>query len=149
MQLSGSTLTDSVILQIKGFSGFTGQKVYNERQVQNLVRPCFFVQQINLSQQRELGVRYRRDYRISITWLPKQDDPTPRKSCREVGELLLGVFRYLHLPENQLEHVKEPEYEIVDNELRFRMDVTIFAEWVDDVQPTMQTFDTNVNYKES
>ena len=144
MAITGGYVTDAVVTQLK--SAFPTHKRYKERQESNVVRPCFFVQQLLLDQTKRMSQKYERLYRIKITWLPTLDSATPRADCDAMGESLMGVFRWLTLPWKNVVG-RNAEFETVDNELQFTVEFTIFAQWQEDPVPDMQTLDVETGIK--
>lgn len=144
MAIAGDTITNAVITQLK--NAFPTSKRYKERQESNVVRPCFFVQQLLLTQEKRMSQKYTRLYRIKITWLPLLNSATPRDDCDKMGEALLGAFRYLSLPWKNVVG-RNAEFETVDNELQFTVEFTIFAQWQEDPGPDMQTLDVETGVK--
>lgn len=142
MILTNKAVLNAAVAQVKAMPGYEGQKVYTERQVQNLKRPCFFVQQIHTGQTKLMRSKYRRVYRIRVSWLPKLDDPTPVESCEATGDALLAAFRLLYLKDFPA-RPEGLEYEVVDQELRFSMEVPVRADWPEPDDPTMQHLTTN------
>lgn len=142
MILTNKAVLRAAVAQVKAMPGYEGQKVYTERQVQNLTRPCFFVQQIHTGQTKLMRSKYRRVYRIRITWLPKRDDPTPIASCEATGDALLAEFRLLHLDDFPA-RPEDVEYEVVEQELRFTMEVPVRADWPEPDEPDIQHLKIN------
>ena len=93
MLINGEYVVAAVLKQLKSQVPSV-QKRYREDQAQNVVRPCFFVKQMPLSNEKQMNNRYARNYRIRITYLPK-DLEKREVECRSMGEELLGVFKTL------------------------------------------------------
>lgn len=146
MQLAHNTVVATLLKQIKSVPAFGRQHFYVERVDQSLVRPCFFINQILLSQEKQMLERYRRTYRMRIKWLPPLDDPYPDDSCRQVGETLLAALRYVRFDDRPVRPI-EMEYEVVDQELRFSIELVIHAQWPPEEIPDMQTLTTNEHVK--
>ena len=141
--INGDFVVGAIISQLKEPKNYPDTKVYRERQTQNTVRPSFFVSQLQLSQEKRMDKRYTRMYRIKISWLPPKGEELPRVACEEVGNRLLGIFRLVSVPGRPV-RPSFMEYEVIDDELRFTMDIPIFAEWQDDPVPDMLIKEVNV-----
>jgi len=74
--ITGDYVTDAVAGQLK--TAYPAMKRYVEKQEEEIARPCFFIQQILLSQDKQMSRKYTRLYRIRIVWLPLSTSSTPR-----------------------------------------------------------------------
>ena len=145
MQITGETVTGAVVRVL--VANFKNSKVYKEDQVQKLVRPCFFVKQITLQQEKQMNRRDRRTYRIRIQALPPSGEASPEVFCRDVGEALLGLFRLLPLSETESVFGRNMEYEVVNGELIFTVEYSIWVELPPAESILMNTLDTNETLK--
>lgn len=146
MAVRGEYVVASVLKQLK-VQVPSVQRRYREDQVQNIVRPCFFVKQMPLENGKLMNDRYSRNYRIRITYLPK-DLANREVECRAMGEELLGVFRILSLEDGTAKVFgRNAEFEIVDGELLFTVEFPMHVQWESDPQPQMQNLDSDIEYK--
>lgn len=146
MKIDGEYVVSSVLKQLKSQVSSV-QKRYREDQVQNIVRPCFFVKQLLLGSDKLMNDRYFRNYRIRITYLPK-DLANPEVECRSMGEELLGVFRILSLEDGSAKVFgRNAEFEVVDGELLFTVEFPMHVQWERNPQPQMQNLDSDIEYK--
>ncbi|MDR0915003.1 MAG: hypothetical protein LBM65_07600 [Oscillospiraceae bacterium] len=117
---------------------------YLEKQTQNINKPCFMVKQLLLQQERllqgnlGLGDKYKHTYRLSISYYPNLAEQRPIRDCENIAKRLLCSFKKLRLPEFPA-WCKNCEYEVTDEQLQFRFDVTIYAVLTDNTAPPMQT----------
>jgi hypothetical protein len=83
-----------------------------------------------------MNVKYRQRYRLRITWLPPVKSEFPRAACEETGFELLGLFRLIDLPDLKA-RPSLTEYEVIENELKFTLETTIYTEWLGEPDPKM------------
>lgn len=146
MPITGSYVTSAVVKQLR--EAYPNIPVYKESQNKNQVRPCFYVYQLLVAQEKKMNNKYHRVYRIKVHYLPEIGNPKLRETLDSMGAELFGVFRLLNLPDGSKVWGREQEYEIVDGVLHFTQEFTIFAEWSEDPGPTMETLSPSVTTKE-
>lgn len=146
MEMTYNVLLSSLIAQLRKSKQFPEQKMYVEAQPQALVRPCFFVEQVSLTQDKQMFNRYRRVYTLRLTWLPALKSRTQDADCRATGEQLLNVLRLIQLPDLPVRPT-DMEYTVVtgtaSKELQFSMQVVVHVYSEDDAEK-MGTLDLHV-----
>ena len=109
-------------------------RIYTESVEQGLIEPCFFVRCLNPTHEREISDRYKRFYPFMITYFPSTDEP--RSECQTVCETLFGLLNDVET-DIGIVHMSEISGEIVDGNLQFSMQCSVFArpvpEAVDDM----------------
>lgn len=120
--MSGNEIVSAISLQLKEDIPEVPRR-YKESQNQNIVRPCFFIKEIANPVAKQMFKRFQRNPRYRITFLPLEDSSSIEADCRAIGEKLLESFYILRLPKGLKAFGREMEYEIVNNELLFTMEV--------------------------
>ena len=146
MDIGGEYVVSAVLRQLKT-SVPSVSKLYREDQEQNIVRPCFFVKEMPLGQEKLMNNRYERNYRIRITYLPSKTGKD-EVECRDIGETLLGAFRILSLEENHSVFGQNLEFEVTSGELHFTAEFPMHVVWSEAEQTKMKNLDSAVEFKE-
>ena len=109
-EINSETIVSAVlkVLQKK----FTTARRYRDTQNQNIIKPCFFVEQLIAPFEKQMGNRLRRSYRIKITYLSDGTHESLSKHLRQVGDKLLEALSFLSLTETEGVFGRSAEYEI-------------------------------------
>lgn len=126
---------------------FPQAKRYRDAKDQNIIRPCFFVEQLYLSGDKQLGDRERRNPRIKITYLSGQTEDSLSKHLRSVGDKLLEALKRLILNDKDSVFGRNAEYEIVADELIFTIEYPMHITVPTTPQPQQQTIQPNIDVK--
>lgn len=128
MEIQGSSFIQAIVAQLRSSPTYSAQHIYTERQTQGLQRPCFFIEELPLSQEQQLQNRYRREYRWKISWLPPLASTSQVLSCLSVAEDLRELFALFSVADSKVRPTFM-ESEIVDGgnskELRFTIDAVV------------------------
>ena len=143
--MDSETVVSAVLKQLQSID--PKAKRYRGAQVQNITRPCYFVEQIGLGFEKQMNTRVKRNPRIKITHLGKEDISELDKYLRSVGENLLQSFQKLCLSDTELVFGRNLEYEIVNGELIFTVEYPMHTVPVSPPQPKFRTFDPHYNTK--
>ena len=120
VEIASETVVSAVLKHLQ--KKFPAAKRYRDEQNQNTVKPCFFVEQLSLPDEKQMNNRSRRNYRIKITYLSDGTEASVSKHLRFVGDKLLETFRLLPLGDTGSVFGREGQYEIVNGELIFTIE---------------------------
>jgi len=70
---------------------FKGARIYKERQVQNFIRPCFFIAELKASDTKKLGSSKHREYSMVVRYIPEKDNQNNYRDCNAIGSALSEV----------------------------------------------------------
>jgi hypothetical protein len=152
MTITSTLISDAIAAQIKENQDFAGAQIYFERSVQNFKRPCFFVTQQSLTNEKRMLNDYFRTYYFTISWFPeKADERFFREKCEETAEKMLGILRVLKINsenitlENWIENLS---YEILEDHLSLIFQIKMKTIWDDPIKPpfmeTLEKINENV-----
>lgn len=95
---------------------FPSTKIYGEEIAQGFKEPCFFVKLFPVSQERELGRRYRRFHTIDIHYFTSTNEDR-----HEMAERLYALMEYIPI-NDRLYRGTKLYHEIIDGVLHFFVD---------------------------
>lgn len=145
VEIDSETIVSAVLKTLQ--KKFTTAKRYREPQNQNIVRPCFFVEQLILPSNKQMGNRVIRNPRIKITYLSAQTEEQLSKHLRAVGDKLLDSLQLLTLGENSSVFGRNAEYEIVAGELLFTIEYPVHVILSETPQPLQTNLESNIGIK--
>lgn len=100
---------------------FPDHKLYGEKVVQGLVRPCFFVDIIPIDVEKINSTMQSRSIMVDVQYMSKED--TKQKNL-EMSEKLIDVFEKLTLVDNDVNPINK-RFEIIDGILHFLFDLDV------------------------
>ena len=80
----------------------TGYTVYDERVNQGMKKPCLFVLQPKMLENKQLRERYERKYNIVITYHPQEEVTSSYGEFNDIGDKLAKMVRLLKLGERSI-----------------------------------------------
>lgn len=92
--------------------------IYKEKQEQNLQRPCFFVLELNTTQDKEMNDNFTRSYLINVRYHPQSSERCKYEKCAEIGNLLSYHLTEINEADGMIRG-SNIKYEIVDEILHF------------------------------
>lgn len=93
-------------------------KIYSETIEQGFLEPCFYIKEVNSSQNRELGNRYKREHLYDIHYFPNPNSPTKNVDMRAMAEILYDQMEYIELEGRPLMGL-DMSHEIIEGILHF------------------------------
>lgn len=145
LEINSETIVSAVLKQLQ--KKFSTAKRYRDSQDQNIVRPCFIVEQIALSPNKQMNNRQTRNPRIKITHLSEPVQSSLSKHLRSVGDKLLENFLHLPLDETHSIFGRNAEYEIVGDELIFTIEYPMHVILPETPQPVQRNIEPNIDLK--
>lgn len=145
VEINSETIVSAVLKTLQ--KRFTSAKRYRDSQNQNIIRPCFFVEQISLSPDKQMSNRVKRTPRIKITYLCGPIEDSLSKHLRAVGDKLLEVFQRLIINDTASVFGREAEYEIVGDELIFTIEYPMHLIVPETPQPLQTNIEPNIDVK--
>lgn len=145
LEIDSETLVSAALKQLQ--KKFATAKRYRDSQNQNIVRPCFFVEQLTTSGTKQMGNRSKRNPRIKITYLSGQIEGSLTKHLRSVGDKLLENFQLLKFDETHGVFGREMEYEIIGDELVFNVEFPMHIATIEAPQPLQTNIEPNIDIK--
>ena len=144
-EINSETIVSAVlkVLQKK----FTTARRYRDTQNQNIIKPCFFVEQLIAPFEKQMGNRLRRSYRIKITYLSDGTHESLSKHLRQVGDKLLEALSFLSLTETEGVFGRSAEYEIVAEELLFTIEYPVHGIMPGTPRPLQSILGLNTDIK--
>lgn len=101
---------------------FPDMDIYGEEIKQGLEEPCFFVKLFPVTQDREIGRRYKRFHSFDIHYFPRSQTDA-NEEMFEVAEKLLDHMEYIEVEvAGSVCRGAKMESEIVDGVLHFKID---------------------------
>jgi hypothetical protein len=138
MNITSTLISNAIANQIQNSPDLAGSQIYFERIKQNFKRPCFFVIQQSLENEKSLQFDYFRTYIFTISWFPELNETFFREKCEETGEILTGLFRILTITDDNkttYAWVRNLVCEIVDDHLAVTFEIRIKTTWDDSPKP--------------
>ena len=126
---------------------FTSTKRYRDSQNQHIVKPCFFVEQIGASPEKQMNTRARRNPRIKITYTPEGNEESLTKHLRSVADRLIEALQLLPLNATDSVFGRNTEYEIVNGELIFTTEYPMHVIYQVTPQPLQTNLEPNIGIK--
>lgn len=145
VEIGSETIVSAVLKTLQ--KKFTTAKRYRDTQNQNIVRPCFIVEQIALSPGKGMDNRYTRNPRIKITYLAESGENELSKHLRAVGDKLLSNLRLLVLSDTDSIFGRNAECEIVAGELIFTIEYPMHVIEQQGAQPIQNDLESNIDVK--
>lgn len=144
-EINSESVVSAVLKQLQ--KDFSTAKRYREPQNQNIVKPCFFVEQIGLSPSKQMNTRVKRTPRIKITYLCEDNVESPTKHFRFIGDKLLSSFQRLILGDSASVFGRNAEYEIIGGELIFTIEFPMHLVLPETPQPQQMNLEPNIDVK--
>lgn len=132
-------------------------KIYKERTVQNMSKPCFFIWEMDVGQAKQMRNQYTRDYQMNIRFHAKEDSSKLFEQLSNLGNQLLESLALLQVPlrvldpdSNQVIEGTKPvkgvemSFNIVENVLQVYVTYTIRMKKVLDELPIIQKLDIEI-----
>lgn len=104
-----------------------GQPIYNERMLQDFEEPCFFVIETSVTESPDYEPYSWRDHRIEVSYLPKTDALSDRRSMAEWRLMLLEYLSTIHVDAMTIDgervrlpvYAQNPECRFVDEHITY------------------------------
>lgn len=126
----------------------TGYAVYTDYHKQHAHFPCFYVELIDASQERELGNRYWREYAFDVLlFLDRNGEIKDRRSLTAMADTLFMALEYITIDGGQKLRGTEMSYRITDNVLHFLVSYNMYVIKVVNPAPAMRTLHTEGRVK--
>ena len=105
-EITGESIKSAISLKINGnFAITTGSppvtlypNIYKEQIIQGMEKPCFFIWQMDVSQERLRLNHYERVYQMNIRYHPKDDDLKKYETLSDIGNKLLEYLSTIDVP---------------------------------------------------
>ncbi len=104
--------------KINTFRDKTTTVLYSEEIPQNFKEPCFFIKEIRVNQNRELGNRYKRGHFYDIHYFPNPTNNKKNAEMREMAEALYDQMEYIDVG-GGLTMAQDMNHEIAGDVLHF------------------------------
>jgi len=132
-------------------SRFPEMRIYGEEIKQGLQEPCFFVQLFPVSQERELGRRYKRYHAFDIHYFPSVPTPGEPESANDemhaMAEQLYDVLEYITVSGSLLRGTGM-NHEMINGILHFFVDYNIHLMRPRPDSPVMRALDQEARINE-
>ena len=90
--LTGGEVVSAIATKLKaGFSTDEAKKLYKDKPAQGMVKPCFFIHQLNHDTTAEMKDRAQKDYLIDIRYHPSDADTEAFTTMGMIQEKLCSV----------------------------------------------------------
>lgn len=122
-------------------------KIYSESIEQGFQEPCFYIKEVNSSQNRELGNRYKREHLYDIHYFPNLNSSTKNTDMRAMAEVLYEQLEYIEVAGRPLRGY-DMNYRIVDGVLHFFVRYPIFVRKEIDPIPKMENLEIEGGLKD-
>ena len=121
--------------------------VYINTPMQDMEKPCFFIQQITTSNDKQLRKIANRRYFMDIRVHPAENNDTIRTWLYDIGDRLFTVLNYITIS-GQRVYGRNMRFEITDNVLHFFVDYSFRVTQLEDEGIKMRTLETDeyINY---
>lgn len=149
--MAASLTSSDVVSQVsaKLLEGFKDRipTVYKDTPLEGMVKPCFFVQQLNTMHIKEMVNRGERRYFMVIRAHPTDDEDDKFTWCNSIGHDLFEVVDYIQIS-GQRVTAQTMRFEIVDNVLHFFVEYSFKVIQSRSPYTKMRVLDTNeyINY---
>jgi len=101
--LVGDVVVSAISVAIAGgFSSTEIAKIYKNKAVQNMIKPCAFIHQINMVHTPELKERGNRDYLIDIRVHPLDTTLDVDSWARALSEKMIGIIEKITVEGQQV-----------------------------------------------
>lgn len=140
--LSATEIVSQVSLKL--VNGFRDEitTVYKDTPISGMVKPCFFIQQLNTVHRSELRNRGDRRYFLDVRAHPKDDEDNKQTWCNTVGDKLFSVLDSIEVSEQRVKS-STMRFEIIDNVLHFFVEYSFKVAQTEEPNVKMRTLDTN------
>lgn len=99
-RITGETIKSAVAIRIKNYFAFEGMpqpKIYKEKLVQRMAKPCFFIWVMDVSQEKTGANTFSRNYQINIRFHLPENTDKEYEVFAEVGNKLLEILATIDL----------------------------------------------------
>ncbi|MEG0297621.1 MAG: hypothetical protein RR620_12955 [Clostridium sp.] len=134
-KILSETVKSAISLKIK--SNYPDVNIYKNKVKQGMKMPCFFISQIDTSQEKVSKTVYKRDYVFNIRY---HIDASTRTELDEVGIDLLGILDQLEIDKDMF-FGNKLRYEIIDEVLHVFVNYSIRLVKEDEGGIPMETLD--------
>ena len=107
-----------IMRKINTFRDKATTELYSEGILQNFKEPCFYIQEIRSSQDRELGSRYKRGHLYDIHYFPDPKNSMKNAELRQMAETLYDNMEYIEVA-GKLTMGLDMNHKIADGVLHF------------------------------
>lgn len=164
-EITGESIKSAISLKINGnFAITTGSppvtlypNIYKEQIIQGMEKPCFFIWQMDVSQERLRLNHYERVYQMNIRYHPKDDDLKKYETLSDMGNKLLEYLSTIDVPiflgrydveGNPIEDAKpvrgtQMSFKINENVLQVYVTYAVKIKLMPEPLPLMSTLDIN------
>ncbi len=105
-QITGESIKSAISLRLRNKYAVSNDQtktvtyptIYKEKMVENMVKPCFFIWTMDVSQEKELRNNYTRAYQMNIRYHPVDKDGRCYENLCEKGNELLDYLSQISLP---------------------------------------------------
>ncbi|GFN35818.1 phage tail terminator family protein [Tepidimicrobium xylanilyticum] len=122
-------------------------KIYSESIEQGFQEPCFYIKEVNSSQNRELGNRYKREHLYDIHYFPNPNSSTKNTDMRAMAEVLYEQLEYIEVAGRPLRGY-DMNYRIVDGVLHFFVKYSMFVKKEAEPIPFMENLEIKGGLKD-
>lgn len=145
-EITGESIKSAIAVKLgEDFgSDLPAPKLYKEKIVQGLVKPCFFIWTMDISQEKLMRNNYERTYQMNIRFHPPDDDPTPYQTLQEIGNRLTESLSVIY-PTDFPVFGKQMSFQIIENVLQFYVSYTLKLHTITPTLPVMEDLEIH-NY---
>lgn len=94
--------------------------VYKEKIVQNMKKPCFFVWQMNVSQEKQMRNNYWLVFEMNVRYHPVENDVDQYRTLASVGTKLLSDLSSIDVPISEGGEIRTRP--VVGKQMNFRIE---------------------------
>lgn len=132
-----------------------GQPIYDERMLQDFKEPCFFVIEPSVTESPDYDRLLWRDHRIEVSYFPKPQAMTDRKTLSYWRLMLLEHLSKIYVDSTEDNKVitrrpvyaQNPECRFVEDHLVYYATYRVHCVRQEAPSPTMETLETHINHK--
>ena len=105
-QITGEIVKSAISLKIRSaFATTSGTPlattyptIYKEKVVQGMIKPCFFVWQMDVEQEKLMRNNYERVYQMNVRYHPEDNDLKRYQTLADIGNKLLEHLTHIEVP---------------------------------------------------
>lgn len=109
----------------KKLHSLTGYPVYVDMKKNNVQFPCFYLKQLEQSQELELDRRYRQEHAFDI-WYMQDELSDVREEAHKLAEAFFMELEYITLPDGSIIRGSDMHYRITDGALHFFVSYNLY-----------------------
>jgi hypothetical protein len=119
--LTGEEVVSGVAINVRSaFSEAEIKKIYKNKPVQGMEKPCVFVHQINADQQNELRGRANRNFLIDVRVHPEDSRADVNSWARVIAERVINAINKIQVSGQQVK-ARSTEWNVTDGVLHVIM----------------------------